>query len=145
MNRRYTELRYASLMALESTVWMVHVGTGPAGIKGRLALEAAAIAFHPDAGTPETTFQLRDVARARRVWGSPVFELRLRRGSGPSIVDFYFIEPPPLPAGGSALERHSVRRTAVVQLLRRGVSSRAEIGQWVKAVRRGRGDADAGD
>jgi len=124
-----------------STVWMVHARTTLDGVKGVLSLEQRALVFRPDGGrSAETVIPLADVRRVRRAPGSPVLEVRVGIGGSPSVIGFYFVQPPPLspPTEGFRLfSRYLARRRAIVKLRGGNAVKRREVEQWVRAVRGG--------
>ena len=106
-----------------------------------LSLEQRALVFHPDGGrSAETVIPLADVRRVRRAPGSPVLEVRVGIAGSPSVIGFYFVQPPPLspPTEGFRLfSRYLARRRAIVKLRGGNAVKRREVEQWVRAVRGG--------
>ncbi len=121
-----------------STVWMVHKGIGPRGVRGELFLEADRLIFRPElrAARPdtlgETVFgrdQVTKVSRARR---SPVLELRVVTEGLPPVVLFYFVKPPDLYSSGAA----NPRSYAALYLSNAGAVYDQEVAEWTKAIRK---------
>jgi len=126
-------------MAEPSTVWMVHARTTLDGVKGVLSLEGRALVFRPEGGrSAETVLPLSDVRRVSRAPGSPVLEVRLAMTGGPSIIGFYFVQPPSLapPTQGFRLfSRYLARRRAIGKLRSGNAVKRREVAQWVQTIR----------
>ena len=126
-------------MAEASTVWMVHARTTLDGVKGVLSLEQRALVFRPDGGrSAETVIPLDDVRRVGRAPGSPVLEVRVAIPGGPSIIGFYFVQPPSLspPTEGIRLfSRYLARRRAIGRLRAGNAVKRREVEEWVRVVR----------
>jgi hypothetical protein len=128
------------MAAPESTVWMIHAGTSKDGVKGRLALTPEGLVFRPVQSNPgaERVFPLSRIRRAHRVMGSPVLELSLQpQGTGPRVVGFYFAQPPSLEAQADSgfLGKRRLRRDAVVTLFRWNSVKKAEVSNFVDAIR----------
>ena len=126
-------------MSKTSEVWMVHARTTLDGVKGVLSLEGRALVFRPDGGrSAETLIPLADLRRVGRAPGSPVLEVRIAISGGPSVIGFYFVQPPPLspPTEGFRLfSRYLARRRAIVKLRGGNAMKRKEVEAWVQAVR----------
>lgn len=131
-------------MAEASTVWMVHARTTLDGVKGVLSLESRALVFRPEGGrSAETVIPLGDVRRVGRAPGSPVLEVRVAMSGSPSVIGFYFVQPPPLspPTEGFRLfSRYLARRRAIGKLRAGNAMKRREVQRWVEAVRSARMD-----
>lgn len=127
-------------MSESSTVWMVHARTTLDGVRGVLSLESRALVFRPEGGrSAETVIPLANVRRVRRAPGSPVLEARVAIPGGPSVIGFYFVQPPSLspPAEGFRLfSRYLARRRAIGKLRAGNAMKRREVERWVQAVRR---------
>ena len=127
-------------MAEASTVWMVHARTTLDGVKGVLSLEQGALVFRPDGGrSGETVIPVDDVRRVGRAPGSPVLEVRVAVPGAPSIIGFYFVQPPSLspPTEGFRLfSRYMARRRAIAKLRAGNAVKRREVEQWVRDVRK---------
>lgn len=81
------------------TVWAVDLVPGSAleEVKGSLALADDALVFTPhDGHHRERRYHLADVAKARRLRGSPVLSIVCETREGSKQVAFYFVQPPPL-------------------------------------------------
>lgn len=130
------------------TVWAVELEPGSRldEVQGSLALEAEALVFTPrDGHGSERRYPLAEVARARRLRGSPVLLIVHEPTRGPRRTAFYFVQPPPLVptnesrkavlgplAGGSP---RKVRRRNASYL---GLSNREKkqvLREWEQAVR----------
>jgi hypothetical protein len=126
----------------ESTVWMVHRGTGLAGVKGLLTLEGQSLVFKPESSDQDqTAFALDGISRTRRVLGSPILEIYTRLPGAPPVVGFYFTKPPSLDperAGGLVFKQRTARRAAVSRLREWNAVKRDEVTAWVKAIARAR-------
>lgn len=127
------------MAGIESTVWMVHAGTPRDGIRGTLTIEDGAVVFRPRYGLPgsETVFGLVALRGVRRVWGSPVLELRARGQDLPKVVGFYFVQPPSLSEQDDARfgGRHRARRQAAMTLVQWNSVKKEEVGRWVRAIK----------
>jgi hypothetical protein len=125
-----------------STVWMVHSGTDTSGVKGDLSLDPRGVVFTPRQAIPadETVFDLDDVTRVRRVRGSPILELRMRRSITPKVVGFYFVQPPSLEAqrDSAMMTGRRMRREAAVSLFKLNPVKREEVAWWVEAIKQAR-------
>ena len=129
------------------TVWAVELQPGSRldEVQGSLALETEALVFTPREGHgSERRYPLAEVARARRLRGSPVLLIVHEPTRGPRRTAFYFVQPPPLvpPAesrkavlgplvGGSP---RKVRRRNASYL---GISNREKkqvLREWERAV-----------
>jgi hypothetical protein len=128
------------------TVWAVELEPGSRleEVQGSLALETEALVFTPRDGS-ERRYPLAEVARARRLRGSPVLLIVHEPTRGQRRTAFYFVQPPPLVppdesrkavlgplAGGSS---RKVRRRNASYL---GLSNRQKkqvLREWERAVR----------
>jgi len=124
------------MAGLTSTVWMIHSGISMEGIKGDLTLELGAVVFTPREGHGQRMFRLSDIRRAKRVLGSPVLELRLAPTGGPTVVGFYFVQPPSLEAQRDSriMQRRRMRREAAISLARLNPVKKSEVSAWVDAI-----------
>jgi hypothetical protein len=118
---------------------MVHNRTPLEGVKGTLRLEDRALLFTPEGGRlAETVLPLGSITKTHRPMASPVLEVSLDLSNAPPIIGFYFIEPPPLGGGGSAirfLERFLTKRRAVLALQMGNAAKHEEVDGWVQAIR----------
>lgn len=82
------------------TVWAVELEPGSRleEVQGSLALETEALVFTPrDRRGSERRYPLAEVARVRRLRGSPVLLIVHESTTrGPRRTAFYFVQPPPL-------------------------------------------------
>jgi hypothetical protein len=118
-------------MPASVTVWAVELGAtaSTTEVRGRLALASDALVFSPrDERLPERRFPLVDIARARRLRGSPVLMI-LRRGTaeGAQRVAFYFVQPPPLPKTVEVTPTSTLRRNTKRRARRQNVGY---LGTW---------------
>ena len=122
----------------ETTVWMIHARTSPAGVKGKLRLESGAVVFRPThRDADELAIPLERVKRAHRVLGSPVLELRLSGSDGPNAIGFYFVRPPNLEMQkeGRYMARGRAKRDAAVTLVTSNLSRKDDVVGWVRSIR----------
>jgi hypothetical protein len=126
-------------MPHSSAVWMVHSRTSMEGVKGRLTLDERAVVFVPEGGrASETVLPLGSINRVRRARGTPVLEVAVELPNAPSMIGFYFIEPPPLAQTGAGLkvvDKFLTKRRAVIKLRVGGTTKRDEVDRWVQAIR----------
>jgi hypothetical protein len=118
---------------------MVHGRTSLAGVKGTLTLEDKVLTFVPEGGrAAETVLPVSSIVQARRARGTPVLEVRVDLPGAPSVIGFYFVQPPPLgdPASGRRfLDRFLTKRRAVIKLQVGTTVKRDEVELWVAAIR----------
>jgi len=101
-----------------------------AGVKGTLTLEEGALVFVPEGGrSTEAVLPVRSIARAHRARGTPVLEVRIDLPNAPSVIGFYFVQPPPLaqPGPGLRLRDRLTKRRAVIKLGVGSTTKRDEI------------------
>ena len=128
------------------TVWAVELEPGSRleEVQGSLTLETKALVFTPREGS-ERRYPLAEVARARRLRGSPVLLIVHEPARQQRRTAFYFVQPPPLVppdesrkavlgplAGGSS---RKVRRRNASYL---GLSNRQKkqvLREWERAVK----------
>jgi hypothetical protein len=126
---------------LKSTVWMVHSGTPMSGVKGELTLDPGGVVFAPRQTVQGSgsVFPFDYIRKAHRLMASPVLELRMRRSGGPTVVGFYFVQPPSLEAqqDSGLMARRRLRRDAAFSLVKLNPVKREEIARWVKAIQDG--------
>ena len=79
-----------------TTVWMVQLDRSPDDVEGTLTLAETAIRFTPATEGPPTEIRLTDVARVKRIWGSPVLMVHSVEDRQRHVTAFYFSKPPPL-------------------------------------------------
>jgi hypothetical protein len=130
------------------TVWAVELraGASPQEIRGTLALTSDALVFTPhDEPHPERRYPLQDLARVRRLRGSPVLMIVRESAEGPKRTAFYFVQPPPLqrpeepirptPLSFGRSSRRKIRRQNVSYL---GLWNREKLGllrEWERQVK----------
>jgi hypothetical protein len=130
------------------TVWAVELesGSGLEEVQGSLALENAALVFTPREGHgSERRYPFAEVARARRLRGSPVLLIVHEPARPARRTAFYFVQPPPLappdesrkailgPLASSGSPRKVRRRNASYL----GLSNRQKkqlLREWERAV-----------
>jgi len=85
------------------TVWAVELEPGSRleEVQGSLALETDALVFTPRDG-PERRYPLAEIARARRLRGSPVLLIVHEPTRASRRTAFYFVQPPPLVPPGES-------------------------------------------
>jgi hypothetical protein len=124
---------------------MVHSRTEMAGVKGTLSLDGGALVFVPAGGkASETVLPLRSIVRVHRAKGAPVLEVSVELPNAPSVIGFYFVQPPPLAEAGSGLkvmDRFVTRRRAVIKLKVGSSAKRDEVDLWVLAIRSAQAEA----
>jgi hypothetical protein len=141
------------------TVWAVELGRDvqPDEIKGTLELGGDALLFSPnDEARPAIRIALQDVAKVRRLRGSPVLMVERTTSSGSRKTAFYFAQPPPLtallgapverPAGLAAFRnpKRKARRDNVGYLGLMNREKKAALSEWVRAVKAGVSKAASG-
>lgn len=132
------------------TAWAVELGRGvqPDEIKGTLELGEDVLLFSPnDQARPAARIALHDIAKVRRLRGSPVLMVERRTPSGPRKTAFYFAQPPPLavllgahvekPGGLAAFRnpKRKARRDNVGYLGLMNREKKATLSEWVRAVK----------
>jgi hypothetical protein len=130
------------------TVWAVDLVPGSTleEVRGSLALADDALVFTPhDEHQPERRYGLTDVARARRLRGSPVLSIVCETPQGSKRVAFYFVQPPPLErpdeTGRQGLgplgrpTKRKVRRQNVSYLGLANREKREVLREWERRVR----------
>lgn len=129
------------------TVWAVELEPGSRleEVQGSLALETEALVFTPrDGRGPERRYPLAEIARTRRLRGSPVLLIVHEPTRGPRRTAFYFVQPPPLVppdesrkavlgplAGGSS---RKVRRRNASYLGLANRQKKQVLREWERAV-----------
>jgi hypothetical protein len=132
------------------TVWAVELGRDvqPDEIKGTLELSDEALLFSPNDETrPSIRIALHDVAKVRRLRGSPVLMVERTTSAGSRKTAFYFAQPPPLAVlMGASVERpvgfdrfrnprRKARRDNVGYLGLMNREKKAALSEWVRAVK----------
>jgi hypothetical protein len=129
------------------TVWAVELQPGSSleEVQGSLALETEALVFTPrDGHGPERRYPLAEIARARRLRGSPVLMIVHAPAREQRRTAFYFVQPPPLVptaesrkavlgplAGGSP---RKVRRRNASYLGLSNREKKQDLHEWERAV-----------
>jgi hypothetical protein len=141
------------------TVWAVELGKGvqPDEIKGTLELGDDLLLFSPnDEARPSIRIALHDIAKVRRLRGSPVLMVERSTSSGARKTAFYFAQPPPLatllgapvekPGGLAAFRnpKRKARRDNVGYLGLMNREKKAALSEWVRAVKAGVSKAASG-
>jgi hypothetical protein len=133
-------------MSQTSTVWMVHGRTQLAGVRGTLSLRDRVLLFVPDGGrASETVLPVTTIVGAHRARGTPVLEVSVDLPNAPSVIGFYFVEPPALTQSGSGLkvvEKFMAKRQAVIKLKVGSTAKRDEVERWVRAIKRAQAEAE---
>jgi hypothetical protein len=118
---------------------MVHSRTEMTGVKGTLRLDDKTLVFEPEGGrSSETVLPVSSIVRVHRSLGSPVLEVSVDLPNAPSVIGFYFVQPPPLAQAGSALrviDKFVTKRRAVIKLKVASSTKRDEVERWVMAIR----------
>jgi hypothetical protein len=126
-------------MPQSTTVWMVHGRTPLDGVKGMLSLQDRAIVFVPEGGrSSDTVLPVASIGKVGRARGTPVLEVATDLPNAPSVIGFYFVQPPPLaePAGGlKVLDKFLAKRQAVIKLRVGSATKRDEVDLWVSAIK----------
>jgi hypothetical protein len=132
-----------------TTVWAVELGRHSSleEVKGSLSLTSDALVFTPrDERRPPTTVPLGEIARVRRLRGSPVLMIVRRAGGATSRVAFYFVQPPPLerpdettsrptPFGLGRTTKRKVRRQNVSYLGAWNAEKKELLREWERQLR----------
>ena len=108
-----------------TTAWLWRPGESR-GRRGTLSLDGGSLEFRVESGE---VVRLPDVGRARRQRGTPVLEVRYRRGGEPRVALIFFERPPELP------DRPAVP-TPMGVLGARGLRRVGEMGRMRRANRR---------
>jgi hypothetical protein len=131
-------------------VWAVELGPETAldERKGTLALEADALVFTPAVeGRPGIRIPLEEIAKVRRLRGSPVLMVARRLEGTTRRTAFYFAQPPPLGvmlgrqedrrAGLAALRnpKRRARRENVTYLGLVNRDTKPALAEWARAIR----------
>jgi hypothetical protein len=140
-------------MVERAVVWMVPLVQGNAEeFRGTLTLEAPDLVFTDRGKSERLAIPLTDIRRAKRIRGSPIMVLTLGDGPARREVAFYFAPPPPLKGQPKPLERprlapfgggvrdadkttKKIMRTNVSYLHQANANKKAEIEEWLKAIR----------
>ena len=134
------------------TVWAVELEKDARleDVKGTLRLAEEALVFTPrDEARPEARIALDEIAKVRRLRGSPVLMVVRSTPAGERRTAFYFVQPPPIAIiTGETVERPKTRSISDLRNPRRkarrqnvsylGVMNREKkqaLSEWVRAVR----------
>jgi hypothetical protein len=143
------------------TVWAVELEKDARleDVKGTLRLAEEGLVFTPrDEGRPEARIALDEIAKVRRLRGSPVLMVVRSTPAGERRTAFYFAQPPPIAViTGEAIERPKTRSISDLRNPRRkarrqnvsylGVMNREKkqaVTEWVRAVRAAIANGSAG-
>ena len=131
-------------------MWAVELGRDvqPDEIKGTLELGDETLLFSPnDEARTAMRIALHDIAKVRRLRGSPVLMVERTTSAGSRRTAFYFAQPPPLsallgepverPAGFAAFRspKRKARRDNVGYLGLMNREKKAALTEWVRAVK----------
>jgi hypothetical protein len=129
---------------------------GPEEVPGLLELDGESLVFTPrDQGRRPTRIPFRQIAKVRRLRGSPVLMVLRATPEGKRRTAFYFAQPPPLgalrhdaverPTGLLAFRspRKKARRQNVGYLGVMNREKKATLAQWVQALRAALDRSDA--
>ena len=130
-------------------MWQVELGKpeGPEEVRGTLELSHRDLIFTPrDETRPTVKIPLDEIAKAKRLRGSPVLMVLRETAAGLERTAFYFAQPPPIAAlRGVPVERRTgiaVFRNPKRQARRDNISylglmnrdNKAALKEWVRAV-----------
>jgi hypothetical protein len=142
-------------MANPSMVWMVHARTAMTGVKGALDLEDGVLVFHPqNVSRGDTRIPVAGIKRSRRVRGTPILEIYPSSDSLPTVIGFYFVEPPQIGHAGepttpmgamNPFRKHAGRRAALRKLRLANGMKKDEVQAWVERLGRGGVPHPSGD
>jgi hypothetical protein len=136
------------------TVWAVDLGVGVSmkERKGVLRIEDGALRFAPwKEEQAEVVIPLREIAKVKRLRGSPVLLVERTVGQDVARIAFYFVQPPPMPPSrgeprtepleqrsfGLGLLRNPARRARKQNAGYLGMmnkTKKAEVVEWADAV-----------
>jgi hypothetical protein len=130
------------------SVWTVELGSDSSleDVRGSLALASEALVFTPrDEQLPERRYPLREVARIRRLRGSPVLLVVRETSEGSRRTAFYFVQPPamtrpeapPRPTMGPFVRnaKRKIRRENVSYLGMWNREKKAVLREWERQVK----------
>lgn len=143
-------------MIEQAVVWMVPLVHGSTEEhRGTLTLEPPDLVFTDRGEIERVAIPLAEIRRAKRIRGSPIMMLTIGEGAARREVAFYFAPPPPLKSQPKPLDRQrlapfggvrdadkttkKVMRTNVSYLHQANASKKAEIEDWLKAIREASG------
>lgn len=132
------------------TVWEVELGKPESSgeVKGTLELSHRHLVFTPrDEARPTRRIPLDEIAKVKRLRGSPVLMVLRGTAEGHERIAFYFAQPPPIEAiRGEAVERRTgiaafrnpkrqARRDNISYLGLMNRENKAALKEWARAVR----------
>jgi hypothetical protein len=134
------------------TVWAVELGRGASlqEYKGTLSVSDGALLFTPKKEEEETRalrIPFGDVAKVKRLRGSPVLLVAHGHSGRPTQTAFYFVQPPPIeaPEGSATLRptpfsfgrngKRRVRRQNVSYLGVWNREKKAQLREWEQDLR----------
>jgi hypothetical protein len=141
------------------TVWEVELGKpeSPQEVKGTLELSHRDLIFTPrDENRSTVKIPLEQIAKVKRLRGSPVLLVVRETAAGPERTAFYFAQPPPMiPLDGGPAERgrglaafrnpkRQARRDNISYLGLMNRENKATLKGWVRAVEVAAAEARAG-
>ena len=130
-------------------MWQVELGKSeaPEEVKGTLELSHRDLIFTPrDETRPTVKIPLDEIAKAKRLRGSPVLMVLRETAAGLERTAFYFAQPPPIAAIRDApVERRTgiaafrnpkrqARRDNISYLGLMNRDNKAAVKEWVRAV-----------
>ncbi len=126
-------------------VWAVNLASEDrGGIECRMSLEGGHLVLASDGETEAARIALADVAKVRRLRGTPVLVLEHVHVTGQQRLAIFFVKPPPMPGKSS---RRRTRRNSITYLstLNRGMVDLLKA--WEREIRsvRAAGQRDSTD
>ena len=130
-------------------MWEVELGKpeSPGEVKGTLELSDRNLIFTPrDEARSTVRIALDEIAKVKRLRGSPVLMVIRETAAGPQRTAFYFVQPPPMiPLHGEPVERgrglaafrnpkRQARRDNISYLGLMNRENKATLKEWVRAV-----------
>ena len=136
-------------MPAPTTVWAVELGPRSSleEVKGSLSMTSDGLVFTPrDERRPTQTLAFAEIARVRRLRGSPVLMVVSRGANGTARTAFYFAQPPPLerpdettsrptPFGLGRTTKRKVRRQNVSYLGAWNAEKKELLREWERQLR----------
>jgi hypothetical protein len=130
-------------------VWEVELGKPESSeeVKGTLELSHRDLIFTPrDEARPTVKIPLEEIAKVKRLRGTPVLMVLRETAAGHDRIAFYFAQPPPIGAiRGEPVERRTgisafrnpkrqARRDNISYLSLMNRENKAALREWVRAV-----------